>query len=387
MRAWILCIAFITISCGSTVEEVQNSNSETGQVDIVSQEWLETLVAEYPLFSGSVLVARDGIALAGVQVGQTNRQTGALNEARTLYNVASVGKVFTAVAIASLVEQDLLAFDRPVIELLPELAGRSSADITVDHLLRHTSGLDLLMDVDDDELDAVRSNHDYFALILGSGLGSEGPADFSYENANYFILGEIVERLSGRPYEQTVRTLIAESTGMTGPLFLRSDEAGEHPLARAYLPVDYETWWNSEGPIEAGGVDEFEHPAPANTPSAGGGAYATASDLARFAQALRGGEIIEQATFLSLCELTPDQIEQGRGYARGCSVSLADDGPRFGHTGAGAGVQARFFMYWDSGIDVVVLSNHEGQASPLFRAIDDLVRRHAQQPPSPRASR
>ena len=112
--------------------------------------------------------------------------------------------MFTAAAIAQLVEAGKLAYETPVLDVIPELGDRISTVITVDHLLHHTSGLDRVSDVDDATLDALRSNSDYFALVLSKGVGSDGPADFSYRNENFQILGEIIQRISGQPYESYV---------------------------------------------------------------------------------------------------------------------------------------------------------------------------------------
>jgi D-alanyl-D-alanine carboxypeptidase len=124
----------------------------------------------------------------------------------------------------------------------------------------------------------------------------------------------------------------------------------------------------------ANSAGEFVHAAPVATPAAGGGSYLTATDMIRFATALREGTLISPDSFKAMCSLAPDDAEVGRGYGRGCTVSVAESGTRVGHTGSTAGLQARFFMYLEQGIDVIVLSNHDEQAAPLFGEIDALVR-------------
>ena len=341
---------------------------------IISQSNLDALVLEYPMFSGSVVVAQDGEITASVYAGYEDRESGKLNNAQTSFSVASVGKMFTAVAIAQLVEAHKLTYETPVLDVIAELGDQISNEITVDHLLHHTSGLDRITGVDDATLDAIRHNADYFALVLSSGIGSEGPAEFAYRNENFQILGEIIERISGQSYESYIRNQIADPAGMSGPVFLRRDIVGTRPIAENYLAVDFETWWNSEEPIVAGSADEFIHTAPPATPSAGGGSYATALDMIRFATALRNGTLVSPASFNSMCGLTASESALGRGYGRGCSIDAGERGTRVGHTGSSAGIQARFFLYLERGVDVVVLSNHDEQAAPLFNEIDDLVR-------------
>ena len=364
---------FFVLACVVPSMAMGQDTVESGPA-IVSQEALESLVRDHPLFSGGAIVAQDGEVVASVHTGYSDLRSGKRNDDRTLYSVASVGKMFTAVAIAQLVEANKLSYESAVVDLLPELDGRVSDAVTIDHLLHHTSGIERISRVDDSTLDALESNADYYSLIVAQGIGSDGPAEFSYANENYQILGQIIERVSGQPYATYIRDNISTPAGMAGPVFVRRDRANVEEIARNYMSVDFETWWRSEEPIQATSVDEFLHLAPVATPSAGGGAYVTAMDMIRFASALRKGTLISRQSFESMCALSSEDGKSGRGYGRGCSVSPDSEGSRFGHTGSTAGVQARFFMYWNREVDVIVLSNHDEQAAPLFRDIDDLIR-------------
>jgi D-alanyl-D-alanine carboxypeptidase len=340
----------------------------------ISQADLEAIVYEQTMFSGTVVVAQDGEILASSHVGFANQETDTLNNSRTLHSVASVGKMFTAVALVQLVEKDKLAYDMPVLQIIPELGDQVAPTVTIDHLLHHTSGLGRMSDVSDATLDALESNADHFELILSTGVASDGPTEFSYRNTNFHVLGEIIERVSGQSYESYVREFIADPVGMTGPFFTRRDRALTLPIAEHYMAVDFETWWNSEESIVAGSADEFIHIAPPATPSAGGGSYATGLDMMRFAKALRDGSLISIEGFKTMCSLTPAAKALHRGYGRGCSINIGEGGTRVGHTGSSAGIQARFFLYLELGVDVVVLSNHDEQAAPIFVNLDKLIR-------------
>ena len=341
---------------------------------IISQSILDAIVAEHPMFSGSVIVAQDGEIAASVHTGYANRESGSLNNAQTLLSVGSVGKMFTAVAIAQLVEAGKFYYETPVLDIVPELDGQIGIEITIDHLLHHTSGLGRISGVDDATLDALRRNADYFALVLSTAVRSDGPADFSYRNGNFQILGEIIERVAGQSYETYIREYVADPAGMTGPVFVRRDLAETQSIADHYLAVDFETWWNSEEAIAAQSAAEFVHTAPPATPAAGGGSYATALDMILFANALRNGTLMSRASFKAMCALASSQIALGKGYGRGCSINVDEHGTRVGHTGSSAGIQARFFLYLEQGIDIIVLSNHDEQAAPIFGEIDQLIR-------------
>ncbi len=326
------------------------------------------------MFSGSVVVAQDGKVTASAHTGYENRETGKLNSAESLYSIASVGKMFTAVAIAQLVEAGKLAYETPVPEVLPELEDQINAAITIDHLLHHTSGLTRMSGIDDDVLDAIQSNSDYFALVLSTGIRSAGPGEFAYRNANYFVLGEIIDRVSGQAYETYIRDHVGIPAGMSGPFFIRRDRVGAQRVSQPYLAVDFQTWWDSEEEIVTNDVDDFVHTPPVVTPAAGGGAYASAGDMLRFATALTDGTLISPASFEAMCAAAPDQAEDNSGYGRGCAFIVDEHGARVGHTGSAAGVHARFCLYLEQRVHVVVLSNHDGQAAPLFGEIDNLLR-------------
>jgi D-alanyl-D-alanine carboxypeptidase len=361
-----MAVVILAMACAQKAEPPDNR--------VVSQSRLDDLLVRHPMFSGRVIVAQNGKITASAHTGFANRESGLMNNAETLHSVASVGKMFTAVAIVQLVEAKRLGFDTPVGKIIPELAGRIDDSVTVDHLLHHTSGLEQIADVDDATLDALKDNADYFELVISTGIGSKGPAEFAYNNSNFQVLGEIVERISGQSYESYIREYIADPAGMTGPIFTRRDRSGNLPLAEHYMAVDFETWWKSEESIIASSVDEFVHTAPAATPSAGGGSYATVLDMIRFATALRRGTLISVKSFNEMCSLGSGVGTPTRGYGRGCSIDVAEQGTRVGHTGSSAGIQARFFIYREQGLDVVVLSNHDEQAAPVFDAIDSLIR-------------
>jgi CubicO group peptidase (beta-lactamase class C family) len=361
-------LPFAALSSACAPEEESSGNL------VISQSGLEHLLELHPMFSGSIVIAQNGKITASAYRGIADKESGIRNDAETLHSVASVGKMFTAVAIAKLVEADLLAYDTPVRDLLPDLENQVAETVTVDDLLHHTSGVKRITGVDDTTLDAIEDNSDYYGLVLSTGISSDGPTEFAYNNANYQILGQIIQRLSGQSYESYIREYIANPIGMTGPIFIRKDRAGDLPIAQPYLAVDFETWWNSEESIPANHVDEFVHTTPPATPSAGGGAFATALDLIRFADALRRGTLVSVESFDDMCSLDADGAATDRGYGRGCSIDVSEQGKRVGHTGSTAGVQARFFIYLDQGLDVVVLSNHDEQAAPIFREIDSEIR-------------
>lgn len=333
--------------------------------DFNVQETLDQILADHPLFSGSAVVARSGKIVAEIHAGYQDRDAGVLNSASTFYSIGSIGKMFTAAAIAQMAGSDLFALDTPVVALIPELKNQIPETVTIDHLLGHRSGLDRMI-VSDEDLEGVANNHEKFELFAASGASSEGPGEFAYRNENYLILGEIVERVSGLSYEAYIRRNIAGPSGLTGPVFPNGKAKSGRALP--YMPVDFETWWNSENQITGENADAYVHVAPITRPSAGGGHVLTARDLFQFLNWLRSGREDGTVSLMDIICLAPAPTDLH--YLRGCSINVGPYGLRVGHTGSTAGVHARAFYYDKLDIDVVVLSNHDGQASPLFKDIE-----------------
>ena len=98
-----LVVAFCILSLTACTQK-----KETADKPLISQSRLDDIVAEHPKFSGSVVVAQDGKIIAGVHIGQADQELAILNDAKTLHSIASVGKMFTSVAIGQLVEAGLL---------------------------------------------------------------------------------------------------------------------------------------------------------------------------------------------------------------------------------------------------------------------------------------
>lgn len=337
----ILAFAFLITACTSSASE---------------QALLDAALADTPLFSGSATISRRGIIVAEIHTGLADREDGRANTSETRFSIGSVGKLLTAHAVISLAEQDRLDLETPVASILPELGDDIPASVTLDHLLQQQSGLQMRRFPDDSDLEGLQGNHDRFELFATLGMFSDGPANFRYFNPNFVILGEVIARVTGQSYEAHMRHHLA-GTGVSASGFLRDGD-----IARPYMPTDYETWWNSETSPQGETASDYQFLAPETSASAAGGAFFSAQDMSRLINLVANSEQGEM-----LCGLITET--DGRGYGRGCSVRHDHYGRRYGHNGSTAGVHARVYAYPDQGYEIVVLANHDGQAAPLFEAI------------------
>jgi CubicO group peptidase (beta-lactamase class C family) len=310
--------------------------------------------------SGAFLLTRAGEPLFEHAVGYADRATTTPNTMRTRFGIASVTKMFTAVAIADLVAAGRLDFATPLIELLPPERRPSTllAEVTVHHLLCHQSGI---ADYCEEDEDSPAYLEDYGDLWVDLPCYSiERPADFlplfadlppyrppggeyQYSNAAFILLGLVIEELTGRPYPEVVQERVFDRAGMHASGFFRMDDALPD-VAVGYLPrADPSSPWRSNVyamPV-VGGAD--------------GGAFCTAGDLDRFLRAYADDTLLGD---LREVMLTP-HTDAEDGFHEGYGVHLYPDG-RYGHGGGDPGVDVLVHRWPDDDVHLVALGNTEG---------------------------
>ena len=322
-------------------------------------------------FSGVALIAHDGKPIFQEAVGLADRGFSVPNRTDTRFNVGSIGKAFTQVAIAQLSAQGKLAFTDTIRKHLPDsLYPSPAADrITIQQLVTMTSGLgDIFGEkYDATPKDRLRALADYLPLFAAEPLLFEPGAGRSYSNAGYVVLGLIVERVSGESYYDYVRDHVFAPAGMT--------DTGDWPQD-AVVPnraVGYTREGGGTGKSGEAKVAGSERPnlyaLPARSSSAGG-AYATALDLLRFDQALRGDRLLSREY--------GDWFFSGKASPPAAGVRTAASPPAraggFGIAGGTAGANAVLESDLDTGYTIVVLSNLDPpSAESLGRLLRELL--------------
>ena len=344
---------------GASQPDLRSNRRRAGAIDAYAQR-----LSRYDYFSGTILVSSGDKLALHKSYGLADRSHRVPNTARTRFNLASLVKMFTAVAVAQLAEQGKLSLDDPVDKFMPGYFERRYATpVLVKHLLSHTSGTDarVLMPLVAGEASLrLNSHQDYLEALRKDDkkYRYEPGTRHEYSNHGFVLLGRIVEIASGQSYYDYVRTHIFEPSGMVDTGFPSLED-----VIRGQA-VGYETFWRDSGPwtennwlrIPARGL-------------ASGGAYSTARDMLRFANALRSGRLLKPATLAELTSPKPQSPEYGYGFALGSTES----GERIaGHTGDMAGVCASFDMVArpDNPITIVVLSNSSmGSCRPITQKI------------------
>jgi CubicO group peptidase (beta-lactamase class C family) len=170
-------------------------------------------------FSGAVLVAEHGKVIYCKGFGFANREWDIPNTPDTKFRLGSMTKQFTAAIIMQLVEKGKLNLDSKITDILPDYPKKTGDQITIHQLLTHTSGLPNYTDIPDYfKENYVRKNMkpgEIIDLFKDKDLIFEPGSKWAYSNSGYIVLGAIIEKISGKPYEQVLKENILDPAGMT----------------------------------------------------------------------------------------------------------------------------------------------------------------------------
>ncbi|HEY7546104.1 MAG TPA: serine hydrolase domain-containing protein, partial [Blastocatellia bacterium] len=175
-------------------------------------------LAEADVFSGTVLLAKDGVPVFKGAYGMANKDFNAPNRIDTKFNLGSMNKMFTAVAIAQLVERGKLSFDDPLSKFVPDFPDKASAEkIKIKNLLTHTAGLGGYFSKAWDESSRAmyRTVDDMMKRAAADEkLLFEPGTRWRYSNTGMLVLGKVIEVVSGQSYYDYVRENITKPAGM-----------------------------------------------------------------------------------------------------------------------------------------------------------------------------
>jgi CubicO group peptidase (beta-lactamase class C family) len=176
-----------------------------------------TLAHKYRLFNGSALVAENGKVIYKGGFGMANMEWGIPNAADTKFRLGSITKQFTSMLTLQLVEQGKLKLDGKISEYLPDYRKDIGEKVTIHHLLTHTSGIPSYTGQPGFFANVSRNPYkvaDFVKQYASGNLEFEPGTKYSYNNSGYFLLGAIIERITGKTYEQALKEMIFDKVGM-----------------------------------------------------------------------------------------------------------------------------------------------------------------------------
>jgi CubicO group peptidase (beta-lactamase class C family) len=322
-------------------------------------------------FSGSVLIQQNDQILMSSGFGYSNRSDQIKNNVQTRFGIASGCKLFTAIAVCQLVEQGKLSFQTRLNDCLDfEFTHFFSKDITIHHLLTHTSGIPDYFDedvMDDFEklwvsrpMYQIRSLKDFLPMFQNEPMKSTPGEAFHYNNAGYILLGLIVEQGTGMEFTNYVQEHIFKKAGMSDSGYFSFDALPGN-TALGYIDEGDGTWRTNIYSLPVKGGSD-------------GGAYVTVGDMGKLWNALFSHQLLNEETTKKL--LTPHVKVNDTGYyGFGVWIKNRDEKVLKYHVmGYDPGVSFHSAYYPDKQTIAVVCSNKSKGAFDIMTSIEEKLR-------------
>ena len=325
------------------------------QIREFTDELIDELIAGDE-FSGAVLIAKDGEAIYTRAVGEASIRYGVANRIDTKFNLGSMNKMFTGVAIMQLAQEGKLSVDDLVGKHLPEYPNKAVREkVTINHLLTHTSGMGMYWrELFEDPAWLMRkTTTDFAELTYDQALAFEPGEKFQYSNCGAIVAGLIIEKISGKSYDDYIREYV------TGPAGMENTDTYDLTKPVPNLATGYTRMSLMGGRQEELSENYFIKPSKG---SPAGGGYSTVEDLLRFANALEENLLLDQAhTDL----LTSGKVVRNpeKKYAYYFEEDLTNDHRVVGHGGGAAGINSDLRIYTDLGYVVAVMTNYDPPAA------------------------
>jgi CubicO group peptidase (beta-lactamase class C family) len=310
-------------------------------------------------FSGAVLVMKGDEVIYAKAFGEADRQRHQPNTLETRFNLGSMGKQFTAVAIGQLIEAGKLTLDTRLIEVLPDYPNPEAArKITIRQLLSHAAGLGMLFERPGWNFKLrYQTMGELLPIFARAPLQFEPGTRSAYSNEGFIVLGAVVEKLSGQTWYDYVQTNVFERAGMTHSGHLTDDPA---------IPNRATGYKFADDDALGFGARKANWDSLSWRGNSCGGGYSTVGDMIRFLRALKAGKLISPRTAaLFTAQAAGGLPDYGLGFQR-----IATPGGRtlVGHDGGGpaSGINADAKMVWETGYAWAVLGNYD---APFIQAV------------------
>jgi CubicO group peptidase (beta-lactamase class C family) len=301
-------------------------------------------------FSGSILVARDGQPVINKGYGMANFELNVPNDPNTVFRLASITKQFTSTMIMMLQERGKLSANDPICKYFPECP-QAWASVTIRNLLTHTSGIPNYTAFPDFAKVSVlpTSSAQMFAQLKDKPLESPPGEKYAYNNSGYFLLGSIIEKVSGKAYadflqEDILTPLGMKNTGYDSPLAVIKNRASGY--ARQGGKINNAAYMDMTIPFAAGAM------------------YSTTGDLLLWDQALYTEKLLSRKSFDEM--FTPFK----NGYGYGWGIGQRFDRQTISHGGNINGFATQITRFPADRVTIIVLSNVQG--APAGKIANDL---------------
>ncbi|MCD0470312.1 serine hydrolase [Flavobacterium sp. JAS] len=256
-----------------------NAQDKAKQIDQLLSKY-----NEYGQFNGSALVSQNGKIILKKGYGFANMEWDIPNQGNTKFRLGSISKQFTSLLIVKLAEEGKIKLDVPITTYLPDYPKANGDKITIHHLLTHTSGIPNYTSFPNFFKDVSRNPYtpeEFVKTFSSMPLDFTPGEKFSYSNSGYFVLGYIIEKITGKSYEQNLQETIFTPLNMVNTGYDHSDIITKNRAAG----------YEKKGKIivNASYIDM-------SLPYAAGSLYSTVEDLYLWDQALYTNKLLSSAS-------------------------------------------------------------------------------------------
>jgi len=323
-------------------------------------------IVEAPIKAGtvagaSVAVVKGGATLLSKGYGLADIELNVPTPPGATYEIGSITKQFTAASILLLREQGKLSLDDEITKFLPEYPTQGHR-ITLRRLLNHTSGIKGYTEMDAfDDFSKLRRPREELVKLFGAQPFDFPPGEEQiYNNSAFFLLGLVIEKVSGGSYEDFIQKNLFDRVGMTSSYY-----CSERKVRKNHAH-GYDTEANTL--VLKGYLDH-------SWPYSAGSLCSNTADLVAWNRALHGGKVLTPASYTEMT--SPGVLNDGTRIRYGLGIGLADIGGRhaIAHGGGINGFLSESQYYPDDDLIIVVLQNTAGSVNPrdLARQIADAV--------------
>ena len=325
------------------------------------RSWFDQQV-EANAFRGVAIAWRDGAPIFEYAGGLAHRGLGVPVALDSRFAVASITKMATAVTALRLVDRGLARLDQPLVELLPpeHQPTALTPEHTLHHVLSHTSGLTNYHDDDDPSgaswmscWDRVATYHarrpaDVLPLFKDLPARAAPGAEYRYGDANFILVGLVIEALTGRAYGDVVADEVFRPAGL-GDTAIEELDDDPRRLAVGYKVDDgpADRWKSNMYSVTASGMPD-------------GGMITTAHDLARLIDAILDGRLLSAPMVAAMTSPQGPNRTDLEQYGYGCELAVIDGSVAIiGHGGGDPGISAMLTRHLAQGITLSVVCNQD----------------------------
>ena len=321
-------------------------------------------MAEHKIFSGTVLLARGKEILLQAAVGESNKSFNIKNNLNTRFDLASMSKMFTAVAINQLFQSGQLHPTDTLDKYLDTswLPKKISKDIQIQHLLTHTSGLgNYAVHMGNISKNKLIHLNDYKGFLNKESLAFLPETNQMYSNSGMFLLGVVIEKLSNQSYFDYIQSHVFSPANMKDSAFLERNQPHKNVAVGYEHSANNETgWFDNSGIFGNKGTPD-------------GGSFSTIFDMHNFALALSQNKLLSKEVRNQMLTSKPELNSPLYGF--GFNISGQEDAFRVGHEGGHYGISTSFNWYPNTGYTIIVLSNITEGAISIDNKARELIER------------